>query len=579
MNIEKFEDFLNERSRAERKLDRVERKANKAKKDFEEGNDERGKKRMSKAKKNLDKAKALDSNIDTKEIESEIDEIEKTDWEKELDVSTSLLGRKVKVKAKDLEYITKLKVKGDEISPEELVIFLKTVKSYLNEYWDEIQDENDTEEYLSTHSDDMVIDVKHRGRRVVFKYNEGRATDKIKLVVDKDLFEDEDNKKPMVAEIDMLVGTKSLTSDKKDGKLANNYRKEKDDKIVTPIVVGDVISKEINTKVANKVGNVNGTTNDTNNKVTAKVKKVVNEVTIPDKSFSSSTVELLINEKLNIGMRNTNEDKIFDWFIKNKQKTLNANNIDTILTEYKQKKAMMNESFIEDGIEGAKRALNSVTDTSSEGVVKDLMNAFNTDAKTVSKDINSMLSKLSNAYGDKLMKEVEKTASKIKSNPDKYVELSEDFSAMDMGSGALLGAGVGRTIAKRQLGKQAVKTVGKRALLGRLAGGSTSLLGLGGLSITPVGWVIIGVIIASSLWYFLYNTFDEQQHKIAHIFILMWASQSPKFLQEMKVAGIRINESIKPNIDNDKLQSILNEPIQENKDFILMFESFTKTKY
>jgi hypothetical protein len=599
--IEKFEDFLNERKtreekdaeKAKTKLAKAEKWKEKAKDAYEEGKDKRGDKRTRKAKKYEQDALELNPDLDTSELDAEIKEIEDTDWKEEFDITTSFLGRKVK--AKDLEFIKKLKIKGDEISPDELVLFLKTVKTYINEYWDEIEDEKGTDDYRSTHHDEMILQVKHRRNKVVFNYKEGRWTDKVKLVIDKDVFDDEDNKEKLSDELDKLIGTKHLT-DKEEGRVADKYRKDKDKKILTPVVVADVVI-------------------DKTEDLLPKVEDVVEELNTPDNGFIQESIKILIDEKLFrsgvTSFHNTDEQRIFDHFVtKNAKKTINPKNVDAILRGYKQKIALR-ESKLEEGLLGdmwdatvdtvkgawgaTKRAFQSVVGTESKGVVQDLMWAYNTDAKTVSSDMNEMLKKLGDAYGDMLTKQVKKTATAIKKeaekNPDKFDELAESIMISedtgDMITGGMIGAQVmksrmkkkagqavagetAKQFAKRQAYKgftraaasQTAKKVGGRALArgigGRLLSGAllTPLASIG-----PVGWVIIGVVGTAALGTYLWNTFDEQQHQIAHIFLLMWASQSPVFLQEMNRAGIKINKNLKANVNIEELEKILSTEV------------------
>ena len=633
-NIDKFDNFLLEKSRAERKLKRAEKKLRKAKEHSEEGKDEKAKREIEKAKELLAKVKELDPKLDIAEVESDITEVEDVDWKEEFDITTAFLGKRVK--SDDFDCIKKIKIVGNEISPEEVILFLKSVRTYINQNWDDIKDGDGKEDYRSTHNDKMVLDINNKSKKITFTYKEkgGIFVDKAKLEIDKDIFDDKENRDKMSAELDKLIGTKHFVG--KEGKVSQKYNVDKDKVILKDVAVGDVIVKKAETIGENP-----------------KVQQEIKELVTPSASFIKDSINLLVAEKLNLGgltdMANTDEQKIFDWFVANNaKKTINSKNVDAILTGYKRKKAITNEAWYNDWddftdatVGGVKRAWKSVAGTESEGVVKDLIKAFNTDAKTVSNDMNDMLRKMGDAYGDLITKEVEKASVKIKqnanANPEKYEQLAEGLTLNENSSASVInnimigttvasaipslknkkpstaslksanavkknmgklspkelfakGKGVnGKFLSKeaiakgntragkralrkaektfvRNVAKQGVKQGAKRGLGGLLmrgGGGMASLLGIG--SIPVVGWVIIAVVAVGAMWYWLYNTFSEQQHQIAHIFLLMWASQSPIFLQEMKRAGIRINENMKLNIDEEKLGSMLGQSVIEDE--------------
>jgi hypothetical protein len=631
-NIDKFDNFLLEKSddkKAISKLKRAEDKVEDAKKYYSKGSDDRADKKLKKAKEYLEEIKVLDPDLDTSEIESDIEELESVNWKEEFDIkSSSFFGKRIK--SDDFDYLDKIKIIGNEISPDEAILFFKTVRTYINLKWDDIKDDSGKSEYLSTHHEKMVLDINNRRREVKFSYREGRISDVIKLYIDKDKFDNDENKERIVAELDKLIGTKHLV-DKEEGKISKKYNVKKDDIILVPTIEDEIVKK------AEKIAE---------NPV---IQQTVKELVVPNSSFIRDSINLLVSEKLNVGMVNTDEQAIFDWFVTNNdKKTINGKNIDAILTGYKRKKATANEAWYNDWddftdatVGGIKRGWKSVAGTESKGVVQDLMNAYNTDAKTVSKDMNDMLRKMGDAYGNLITREVEKASVKIKQSSNNSEPVGESFmfnenavagspiTINNVMNGVMVASAIpavknkkipssvkssaskvadaskkvklspterfakGQSpfkngfisksekaflntrkgkkalkVAERQFLKKASKKVavqgakrGIGGLLLRGGGGIASLLGIG--SIPVVGWVIIGVVAVSALSYYLYNTFSEQQHQIAHIFLLMWASQSPTFLQEMKRAGIRLNENLKLNIDEEKLGQMLGQSIEE----------------
>lgn len=515
MDIIKFEDFLNERTQSERLLDKAKKEKERAEELFTKGKDKRAERKLEKSKQNLDKAKYINPNIDTKDIEQDVKDIEKIDWEKEFDTTSSLLGKKQKLDNFDI--VKKIKVNGDEISPNELKEFLKSVNSYVNEFWNDIPDENDDVDYQSPFNDDVKLKVIHKRNSVVFVYKEGKTTDKVKLIIDKDIFDDKNNKKVLSDEITKLTANERLTGEK-DSVLNKNYDSKKDDKkILTPDVVNAPSVETINTIAETP-------------EVKQEAEQIVKDLTILDNGFVQSTIKMLLEENLTTGMSNTNEDRIYKHFvIDNAINTMNTKNIDAILNGYKQKMALK-ESRIREGFTDI---FNSVVDTKSEGLVKDLMNAYNTDANVMTTKINERLDSLAKVYTEAIQ-------NNIKTNESFNIE-DAVIGALAMKflpkiGGGLIGGGAATTAASGTVATAATGT----------------LLGIG-----PVGWIIIAaIVVGAGTTYWLSSSFKEQETQLATILLMMYASQSPIFLKELQVAGIKIN----PNkLDKDKLSKLLSE--------------------
>lgn len=578
--IEKYEKFLNERKssserKAERKLRKAEKKAEKAEKAFEEGNDKKGERKLKKAMNKLEDAKELDSSIDTSELDNEIRDMSTKDWDEEFDIVASKLGKKVKVK--DLDFINKFKIKGDEISTEELKLFLKTVKSYINEFWDDISEDRNKEEYLSPYSDNMVIIVKNRKNKIIFVHKEKKLSDKIKLILEKDFFEDNDNLDDINNEFSQLLKDESLLG--LDSKVSKNYNKSKDD--------NDIIKKDKKSMDARNIAVT--TTSLLNTKIeniakSSDVEKAVETLNTPSPEFINSATNILIEEKLNLGgvtnLTNTNEDKIYKFFVEdNPSKTVVGKNINEILINYRKKKSTMRENIInintnrlneawyndwEDFKGGVNNMSKSIVSNESKGVVQDLMYAFNTDSKALSKEINKIIRKISRVQGEKITKEiiaeVNDTKKEISSNKNisnNENEINENASSTALGVGGAVVAYKGAGMA------------GRSALLaGR---GLMSVLG-----IIPVwGWIAIGAISIGS---YALNSFEEQRYQLAKMFILMYSSKSEEFMKEIKQAGIVINGDKKMQIDIDAIKKALLESNVDEKVNNNLLKNWTEFK-
>lgn len=578
--LNKFDDFgsLNESKerRAERNLKRAEKLKDKAEKALEDGDTETADKLMMKARKNEERAKELNPSIDTDKFNTELaslakDRDEKLGIESTTDTSNpSDLDSKSnssdsendnfdikdkeehrgKMKLTDFKFINKIKKIGDEISNDELQLFLKTIQDYFDEYWEKLQSWNDfPKEYQSPYTD-FTIHVRKQSigivNRVVFVYKESN-NDKLKLVLNKKDFKDINNKEIIKNEINDVLDSEDIknTVDK-------IYDVVKDREKVQPIA-----QPQTPTSIPVISSNVKN-----------KIKDVIVDITKKDDVFINETVKLLINEKLNISYSNTDEDKIFNYFYGNSKKIIVKDNIDAILIKYKQQKANLKEAWYNDlddfsdaTIGSTQRATQSMRTQSSKGVVGDLMWAFNTDAKTISNDINKILLKLASAYQKELNKAIEKlpTVSMVK----------EEFGTTEFLVGALAS---GYSMKKMPMLARLVGVGGKT---GASEAGAITRGGLAGVSrmgvalANPYVWLGIGIVAAGVGGWYLWNSIDEQQYQLATIFTMMFALGSPTLIAEFKQNGINIKI---PKIDISKLNSMI------EKGNIFGSETETKTE-
>lgn len=527
--------------RAERKKKQAEELVNGIEKALQEGDKNKAEILMKKAAKKIDRAEVLDSNVDTDNIKNKIENL-KFELEKPLDDEFKIKSRehRDKIKISDFEIINKIKIKGDEVSNDELQLFLKTVKNYLNEYAYELKSgKNIPKEYDSPYTD-FKLEVKSKdlgvlGRRIVFLYKED-INDKIKLILsEKDL----NNIDTIKKEIDDVLDSEDIKYE-----IEKHYVEDKDRIKTEPsISITDYQSpSETITKTEKEINILSDIMTDKND------------------SFINNGVKLLINEKLNLSSKNTDEDKIFNFFVKeNPEKTISKENINEILIQYRKKKSLMNEDF--DILGGAKRASQSILDTETKGVVGDLMWAFNTDAKTVSNDMNILLQKISVAFENELIK----AGNKIENS-----SIKENFDISSILGGVLLG---GYALKKSPALSRLVGITKSSSLTSPkgnvVKGGLRILPRLGGLLLNPWVWIGLAVLASIGGGFYLWGSFDEQQKKLAHIFLMMRASGSEEFINEINRNGIVIKV---PNIDLDKLGSVLSKG--EVKESIKKFNEF-----
>lgn len=535
--LNKFNTFnpLNEdkTSRAERKLKKASELLDDIENAMNSGNDKKAERLMKRVARKIDNAENLDPSVDSEEISNKLIDLKsefddsKENPDDEFDINSK--ENRDKIKLDDFEIINKIKIKGDGISNIELQSFLKATKTYLSEYWNELKNnDNFPNEYQSPYND-FIIKVKRNAFRTVFFYKEGNITDKIKLVFNNDDFDSDDFKNKIESEIDDVLDSENVQKE-----IVDNYDTIKDDKVFEPAKEVQYSAPIISNEVINKT------------------EKVFDILTTRDDNFINESVKLLINEKLNVGSSNTDEDVIFDFFVKkNSNKTIVAENINNILINYKKKKSTMNESWynnskdFEDATIGAtKRASQSIISQPSKGVVGDLMWAFNTDAKTLSNDINQILIKLGSAYQKELNKSIDnlKNIKTVKESLDNSSLLSgilasgyamNKYPQLAKFIGAKGGASTGATVAR---------------------GGLSGVSRLGGLLANPYVWIGIAVIGAALGGWYLWNSFDEQQNQLATILLLMWASGSMELQNEFKKNGIVIKA---PNIDITKLNDLI----------------------
>ncbi len=538
--LEHFEEFKNSQhlnEDAARKAARKKRNADnlikKAEKALEEGDKEKADRLLNRASKRIDSADKLVDDVEFDQMRREITDLktqatgedtsttpDETPEENKFDLESK--EHRDKIKADGFEYINKLKVKGDSISNEELNGFLKTVKNYLNEYWDKLNDGEFPSEYQSPYTDFTLVVTRGLGR-TVFKYKEGQFTDKIKLVFSNSDFKKEGAKDKIMSELDVLLGSDDIKKEVEE----NNTDKTNDtyNEPVAPVVPPD------------KTSEVPAVDPGTQNKVGASADAFSRK----DDNFINEAVKLLIAEKLNVGSVNTNEDLIYDFFVKkNATKVLVAENMTGVLVNYKKQKSMSNESVVD----SFKRATQSVTTQESKGVIGDLMNAFNTDAAKISKDMNEKMRKIAGAFQAELNKV---SAGQVK-----------EWFGMDTSS-LLGGYFVGRNLPKvvnLMKKKEAVAAATNTQAIQTAGGGIKGVSRFGKFLTNPYFWVPLMLGSAAVGSKLLWNSFDAQQTQVSQIILLMWASGSIEVTNEMKKNGIRFTV---PNIDISKLKGVMAE--------------------
>ncbi len=218
-------------------------------------------------------------------------------------------------------------------------------------------------------------------------------------------------------------------------------------------------------------------------------------------------------------------------------------NISEILIRYKKKKSTMNESWYNDTddlvdatVGSTNRATQSMRTQESKGVVGDLMWAFNTDAKTLTNDINKALTKLSSAYQTELNKAIDNLSN------IKLVKEALDTTSVLTGllaSGYVLKKSpmLAKLVGIRGGGAVAARGAAASGWSGAAASGSTVAKGgltgvsrLGGLLANPYVWIGIAVVAAVAGGWYLWNVIDEQQNQLATIFLIKTLSYSCSIL-------------------------------------------------
>lgn len=455
-----------------------------------ENKEDRLKRRADRKKKRAEKLLDKSKNLEEKS--------EEWDTSKDFDIVAKKLGKRVKIT--DFDFIKKLKIKGDEISKDEITKFLNGCYKFIDKYWNKILTnvQPDTFTY-----DGMEFKVNNNGFGLSLKYKESRK-DNIKLKIDKEDLKDS-KKEDILKEIKKIAEYDKLYTE------VSKLQKKKEETIEKP---DEKIEKEKEDKIE---------------KIADKTEKEIIEKVRYDNTFVNQAVNLLKEEGLYKGgltsLNDVNEDKIFDFFVKEyPEKTLSYQNMDEICELYKRQ--TMNESWYS-GINRATQ--NLIVGKDPEGIVKDMMFAFNTDKEKLNRDISEILRK----------KKVH-IKHMLKEEADEYERVNESKTkkGLLLKAASLLGkksknktvskmlSTVGKASGKRIVGK-AVKSIGKTGI--RLV---SKALG----AIPLVGWIALGVVEGAFWWYKL----DSQQEQIARIFILMFASGSDNFKTEFKAAGLKM---------------------------------------
>ena len=287
------------------------------------------------------------------------------------------------------------------------------------------------------------------------------------------------------------------------------------------------------------------------NEVTEKADKGGNVVITKDDMFVKDTIRLMVEEKLTEGFVDTDEDKIYQWFLseENKLKTMNKANIDAILIGYKAEMSKpLREGLLDDTINSIKRASQSVVDVKSAGLIKDLLNAFNTDTARVNSDIDSILKSFTTFCQNDI---------------NSYVTKNEDFTVETglLGAGLVVGAYKTRGLIKGTYGFVS-KMFGNGVGVGKMP--TKSLL-------------VAAALMAAYGGYDLYKSINSQQKQIAMILINMYASGSTIFLEECRKAGIKFNNYV---VNTTKLQEFVTPVSESHKivDISKLFKFFSKRK-
>lgn len=306
-------------------------------------------------------------------------------------------------------------------------------------------------------------------------------------------------------------------------------------------------------------------------------------LTVKDDAFVKDTIKIMVEEKLTSGMHDTDENRIFKWFcgsFENKLKTANKANVDAILIGYRNEIART--SVVKDSL-SHKRSTNtrvfeetggfmdtlsnigkqvvdatkSVVSSDSDGLVKDLINAFNSDVDTVNSDIDKYL----RVFTESCQRQVRDFAMKKES-----FDISDAITVASVVYGGIKARGF-------------LKGVPKEATTS-VSGGLGRKIAAGALKIATKHWITLLVVTAAYTGYKIFTSIAEQQSQLANIFVLMYASESPVFLQECAKAGVKF-----PNysVDVSILKEFINPPVTESKDDISssiskLFSFFKKRK-
>ncbi len=524
-------------TRAEKNLNKAEEINQEIEDALAQGDTEKAEKLLNRSIKKIQRAKKLNPTIDITDIETKMDVLSKdiigdesttgnvldnsTSGEStdEFDINTRDFRDKIKLK--NFKFINKIKKIGDEISLEELHSFLGAVKSYINEYWDYLDNGSDfPKNYISPYNDFEIQVRKNLIGDIVFFYKEG-GNDKLKLKLSKKDFDDKANKDIIIKEINDVLDSKKVSDEVK-----KDYDIEKDDKIATSTNKSEV-DFQLPPLETQKM---------TTNTITALTKK--------DDAFVSETVKMLIDAKLNISYENTDETALYDYFIKNSKKFVVKENVDDILIKYRQKKSTLKEStWWDDSVSSFNRATQSMSTRKSNGVVGDLLWAFNSDAKKVSNDMQKIINRLASSYQKELNMSIEDLGKKY--------QVKENLGIGEFLSGALLSG-----LALKKMPKLA-------SMVGIGGGSSTSTVARGGLSgvskmgrllTNPYTWLAIAIIAGGYGAMNTFSSFDEQQYQIAIMLIMMYSSGSSELNKEFKINGIKVTM---PNIKMDSLNYLI----------------------
>lgn len=555
---------------ADRLEKRVERQLKRAKDAFSEGKDRRGERNKERAKKNIEELKDIVGEQEFKtnpkyiEFQKEETDISNIDWEKEIDIVSNKLGKKIKIS--DLKYIKKFKIKGDEISKDELISFLKTVKEFADKNWESLKDFSDKKEYMSSYTD-LTIDINSKLGKILFRYKE-KINDKIKLYVDKDIFTTE-NKQGFLNEIDTLIGSERLQT-----KVGDKYKQEKDD--IKPSVL-----------TASSVPVIPKVMQQSIKETTEKIDSMPSKY---NTGFVNGAVNILVEEDLykgvGIGHVNVNEDKIYDYLVtKNMDKLVCKENVDAICRNYLARTMKSNEAWYS----GIARTTQNLVSKKPEGFAKDMMFAFNTDKQKVTEDMTKVLKDMAAKITRQLEKEIVAYAREVENVNSQLTK------GLGMVGGSVL---VNKAVKSASLAKKAYDVTGDVKGLERISkakslyktaaamsdvkkvkdisrfskafsviknsfsiGGwvKNTAMVLRGISTAakavPLwGWVLTAGIELGFLWF----SIDAQQKQVSIIFSLMFLSNSEVFKNELRNAGINIPD-IQIKINEQNILSELNQ--------------------
>ncbi len=436
------------------------------------------------------------------------------------------------------------KIKGDDIDNDDFRRYINCLISLLENKFDVLSTTKKDFEYISPDDVGTKIDaIRHRpimgDGYWMFKYKESNF-DKIKFKIGLDSFKPE-FKDDIIKDLQNMIDI----STPEGVSLAQTVSDMSADSDIAP-TFGQVPG--IEEPVAPPTEQESK--GDENiKKADAKADIVINK----DDTFVKDTITLMVNEKLVDGFVDSDEDKIYQWFLskENQLKTMNKANIDAILQGYKAEMAKpLRESFIDDSIDSIKRASQSVVSTKSSGLVKDLLNAFNSDTAQVNRDINEILKSFTTFFQNDI---------------NAYVTKKESVTVAT----GLLGAGL--VVA----GYKTYRLVkGVNGFIGNMFGNGIKM----GKIPARGGWVA-AALIATYAGYNIYKGVNNQQKQIAIILINMYSSGSTIFADECKKAGI-----VFPNytIDTTVLQKFMTPTSEsvssEKNDISKLFKFFAKRK-